>query len=64
MYIIFASVAAVLGSVLSLMIRLELAFPGNQIFAGDYQHYNVVITSHALVMIFFCGNASFNWWVW
>jgi cytochrome c oxidase subunit I len=53
MYIILASVAAVLGSVLSLMIRLELAFPGNQIFAGDYQHYNVVITSHALLMIFF-----------
>lgn len=53
MYIIFASIAAVLGSILSLMIRLELAFPGNQIFAGDYQHYNVVITSHALVMIFF-----------
>lgn len=53
MYIIFASVSAILGSVLSLLIRLELAFPGNQIFAGDYQHYNVVITSHALVMIFF-----------
>ena len=53
LYIMFASVAAVLGSVLSLMIRLELAFPGNQIFAGDYQHYNVVITSHALIMIFF-----------
>lgn len=32
---------------------MELAFPGNQLFAGDHQYYNVIVTAHAFVMIFF-----------
>jgi heme/copper-type cytochrome/quinol oxidase subunit 1 len=35
------------------LIRLELAFPGDQILGGNYQLYNVLITAHGLVMIFF-----------
>lgn len=53
LYIIFAAVAGILGTLLSMLIRFELAYPGNQIFFGNYQYYNVVITSHALIMIFF-----------
>jgi heme/copper-type cytochrome/quinol oxidase subunit 1 len=53
MYIAFAAMAAVLGSTFSLLIRWELSSVGDGIFMGDYQHYNVVITSHALIMIFF-----------
>ena len=37
----------------SVLIRMELAFPGNQIFGGDHQFYNVVVTAHAFIMIFF-----------
>jgi heme/copper-type cytochrome/quinol oxidase subunit 1 len=37
----------------SILIRLELAYPGEQIFAGNHQFYNVVVTAHAFIMIFF-----------
>jgi cytochrome c oxidase subunit 1 len=32
---------------------MELASPGNQILAGNYQLYNVLVTAHAFIMIFF-----------
>lgn len=50
---IFSIIAGLVGTFFSVLIRLELAFPGNQLFAGDYQYYNVVVTAHAFVMIFF-----------
>jgi len=43
----------VIGTHFSALIRLELAYPGNGIFGGDYQLYNVVVTAHAFIMIFF-----------
>lgn len=49
----FAGFAGVIGTTLSALIRFELAFPGNQIFAGNFHFYNVVITAHGLIMIFF-----------
>jgi len=36
-----------------MVIRLELAHPGNSFLAGNYQLYNVVVTAHAFIMIFF-----------
>jgi cytochrome c oxidase subunit 1 len=36
-----------------MVIRLELSAPGSQILAGNSQLYNVVITAHAFLMIFF-----------
>jgi cytochrome c oxidase subunit 1 len=35
------------------MIRMELSAPGDQILGGNYQLYNVLITAHAFLMIFF-----------
>ncbi len=32
---------------MSMVIRLELAYPGDQILMGNYQLYNVLITAHA-----------------
>ena len=42
-----------LSVLMSLLIRLELAFPGDQIFFGNYHFYNVVVTAHGLLMLFF-----------
>ena len=65
LYIIFAIFAGVIGTLLSGLIRLELAAPGVQIFTkgsllanlgiieGSEHGYNVVVTAHALIMIFF-----------
>jgi cytochrome c oxidase subunit 1 len=36
-----------------MIIRIELASPGNQILLGNHQLYNVIVTAHAILMIFF-----------
>jgi cytochrome c oxidase subunit 1 len=36
-----------------MVMRLELSQAGDAILAGNYQLYNVLITSHAFLMIFF-----------
>src|SRR5436305_12846453 len=51
MYLIFAICAGVIGAALSMAIRAELMFPGIQIF--EEHTYNVFVTGHALIMIFF-----------
>lgn len=53
LYLIFAGFSGVVGTVLSVFIRLELINIGDQFFLGNYQLYNVTITAHAFLMIFF-----------
>jgi len=53
LYIFFGGIAGLLAFFLSLIIRLELGMPGTQILVGDHQFYNVLVTAHGLIMIFF-----------
>nr|BBD20388.1 orf725 [Allium cepa] len=53
LYFIFAAIAGVMGTCFSVLIRMELARPGDQILGGNHQLYNVLITAHAFLMIFF-----------
>jgi len=52
MYLIFAVCAGLIGGFFSMMMRAELMFPGLQVF-GTPHEFNVFVTGHGLVMIFF-----------
>ena len=64
LYIIFCIFAGIIGTDFFYLIRLELAYPGNQILHGNYQFYNVIVTAHAFINDFFYGNACIDWWFW
>ena len=51
MYLIFAIIAGIIGSVFSVIMRMELMHPGDGILGGNYHLYNVLVTGHGLIMI-------------
>jgi len=53
LYIVFGAFSGVLGTTMSIIMRMELAQPGSQVLSGNWQVYNVLITGHAILMIFF-----------
>jgi cytochrome c oxidase subunit 1 len=52
LYLIFAIFAGLVGGFMSVLMRIELAEPGLQLFADPHM-YNIMITGHGLVMVFF-----------
>ena len=52
LYLLFSILCGILGTGLSVALRMELQEPGLQIF-GNPDAYNVVVSAHGLVMIFF-----------
>jgi cytochrome c oxidase subunit 1 len=67
MYLVYAIIFGVVGGVLSILMRMELAAPGMQIFGGG-QMWNTVVTAHGLIMVFFMIMPAFiggfgNWFV-
>ena len=66
LYLIFAIIAGIIGGAISGVMRAELAEPGIQILTGAWplgagtanfdealHHWNVLITAHGLIMVFF-----------
>ncbi|MGH7114440.1 MAG: cytochrome c oxidase subunit I, partial [Stellaceae bacterium] len=52
LYLIFAISSGVIAGALSITMRTQLLHPHNT-FITDHQVYNVIVTSHGLMMIFF-----------
>ena len=53
MYFIIGAFAGILGTVMSIYIRMELSYPSVQVLSENHQLYNVLVTAHAFLMIFF-----------
>jgi cytochrome c oxidase subunit I len=52
LYLCLSVVAAVIGGALSVVMRMQLMHPGGTV-VSDHQAYNVMITAHGLIMVFF-----------
>ena len=53
MYLVFAIIAGIIGGAMSVVLRMELQSPGDDVLGGNYHLYNVLVTGHGLIMIFF-----------
>lgn len=53
MYIIFSIFAGVVGGIFSWLMRMQLAYPGSEFLGGDHQLFNVLISAHGVIMVFF-----------
>lgn len=53
LYLVFAAWSGIIATTMSMLIRMEVSSPGPGILAGNGQLYNVLITAHGLLMLFF-----------
>ena len=51
LYLLFSLLSGLIGTLLSVIIRIQLSLPGFSIV--NYHTYNVIVTAHGLIMIFF-----------
>jgi len=52
LYLFFGFFNGFFSILLSMIMRLELTLPGDQILFGEYQFYNVITTMHGILMLF------------
>lgn len=52
LYLIFGMVSAMVATGMSVLIRMELANGNSQFFYNNHQAFNVIVTGHAIAMIF------------
>jgi cytochrome c oxidase subunit I len=53
LYLLFSIGAGLIAGAISVLMRIELMTPGDHLLHGNHQLYNVMITAHGLIMIFF-----------
>jgi cytochrome c oxidase subunit I len=53
LYLCFGIFSGLVATAMSMMMRMELGQPGAQLFMGNNQLYNVMITGHGLLMLLF-----------
>ena len=53
LYLIFAVTFGLVGALFSVIIRMELADPGIQVVGDNFHFFNVLVTGHGLIMVFF-----------
>src|SRR5918994_507060 len=53
LYLTSAFFAGVIGMLLSILFRAELMTPGAQVLGDDYHFFNVLVSAHGLIMVFF-----------
>jgi len=52
-YFWFILLAGVVGMVLATLIRVEMAYPGIGVLAGDNAQYLTIVSAHGVIMVFF-----------
>ena len=53
LYLALSLFSGIIGTTLSMFIRLELGVPGQGMLMGNGQLYNVIITGHGIIMLLF-----------
>ncbi len=53
LYFIIGIASGIVGTLFSLLMRLELSQTGDAFLNANYQFYNVLVTAHGFVMVFF-----------
>nr|AVR57472.1 cytochrome c oxidase subunit I [Entomoneis sp.] len=53
LYLIFAALSGIAGTILSFYIRMLLSNPNSNFLEYNHHFYNVIVTGHAFLMIFF-----------
>ncbi|MEY3197283.1 MAG: hypothetical protein RLZZ59_654 [Pseudomonadota bacterium] len=53
MYLVFAIASGIVGGLFSLLFRMQLAVPGSEFLGGNHQFFNVLISAHGIIMVFF-----------
>lgn len=51
LYLTYSVFTGLIGLAFSVLLRIELSAPGNQYIAGNHHLYNVVVTTHGIVII-------------
>jgi cytochrome c oxidase subunit I len=52
LYLILSIFSGIIATIYSVLIRFELSYPNSHVFT-NFQTYNVVVTTHGLLMLFF-----------